>query len=124
MPLADYGDRRAWATLHQYRHKYDKRGSMLVWESSLKLMSKRSIADLKIADRSPNYPVNYLLDGQQPSCLPGPKDHQDHDCSVDSKCADDTTVSGMHGGTQFMIRRVHPDRHSQSGSSCLLSGNQ
>jgi hypothetical protein len=40
-------------------------GSMLVWESSLKLMSKRSIADLQIADRSPNYPVNYLLDGQQ-----------------------------------------------------------
>ena len=40
-------------------------GSMLVWESSLKLMSKRSIADLTIADRSPNYPVNYLLDGQQ-----------------------------------------------------------
>ncbi|OBH10059.1 DUF262 domain-containing protein [Mycobacterium sp. E1747] len=40
-------------------------GSMLVWESSLKLMSKRSIADLQIAERSPNYPVNYLLDGQQ-----------------------------------------------------------
>lgn len=40
-------------------------GSMLVWESSRKLMSKRSIADLQIAERSPNYPVNYLLDGQQ-----------------------------------------------------------
>ncbi len=38
---------------------------MLVWESTQDLMSKRSIADLEIADRSPNYPVNYLLDGQQ-----------------------------------------------------------
>ncbi|MFG2021451.1 GmrSD restriction endonuclease domain-containing protein [Actinomadura geliboluensis] len=40
-------------------------GSMLVWESRQKLASKRSIADLEIADRSENYPVNYLLDGQQ-----------------------------------------------------------
>ncbi|MBF6128889.1 GmrSD restriction endonuclease domain-containing protein [Nocardia brasiliensis] len=40
-------------------------GSMLVWESRQNLMSKRSIADLDVADRSPNYPVNYLLDGQQ-----------------------------------------------------------
>ncbi len=40
-------------------------GSMLVWESTQDLQSKRSIADLEIADRSPNYPVNYLLDGQQ-----------------------------------------------------------
>ena len=40
-------------------------GSMLVWESRQDLQSKRSIADLEIADRSPNYPVNYLLDGQQ-----------------------------------------------------------
>lgn len=40
-------------------------GSMLVWESRQDLQSKRSIADLKIANRSPNYPVNYLLDGQQ-----------------------------------------------------------
>jgi hypothetical protein len=40
-------------------------GSMLVRESSQNLQSKRSIADLEIADRSPNYPVNYLLDGQQ-----------------------------------------------------------
>lgn len=40
-------------------------GSLLVWESSENLASKRSIADLPIADRSTNYPVNYLLDGQQ-----------------------------------------------------------
>lgn len=40
-------------------------GSMLVWESRQKLASKRAIADLDIAQRSENYPVNYLLDGQQ-----------------------------------------------------------
>jgi hypothetical protein len=40
-------------------------GSMLVWESRQKLASKRSIADLPVGERSPNYPVNYLLDGQQ-----------------------------------------------------------
>lgn len=40
-------------------------GSMLVWESSQKLASKRSIADLEVAQRGANYPVNYLLDGQQ-----------------------------------------------------------
>jgi hypothetical protein len=40
-------------------------GSMLVWESRQELQSKRSIADLDVAERSKNYPVNYLLDGQQ-----------------------------------------------------------
>lgn len=40
-------------------------GSMLVWESRQALESKRSIADLQIAQRSEEYPVNYLLDGQQ-----------------------------------------------------------
>lgn len=40
-------------------------GSLLVWESTQKLASKRSIADLKVAERSEKYPVNYLLDGQQ-----------------------------------------------------------
>lgn len=40
-------------------------GSMLVWESRQPLASKRSIADLSVADRSDAYPVNYLLDGQQ-----------------------------------------------------------
>jgi hypothetical protein len=40
-------------------------GSMLVWESSQKLASKRTIADLEVAQRSEKYPVNYLLDGQQ-----------------------------------------------------------
>lgn len=40
-------------------------GSLLVWESKQDLASKRSIADLKIAERSEAYPVNYLLDGQQ-----------------------------------------------------------
>lgn len=40
-------------------------GSLLVWESKQNLASKRSIADLAIADRSEAYPVNYLLDGQQ-----------------------------------------------------------
>jgi hypothetical protein len=40
-------------------------GSMLVWESKQELSSKRSIADLEVAERSDAYPVNYLLDGQQ-----------------------------------------------------------
>ncbi|MGW5075964.1 GmrSD restriction endonuclease domain-containing protein [Rhodococcus sp. NPDC004095] len=40
-------------------------GSLLLWESSQALTSRRTIADLEIADRSPNYPWNYLLDGQQ-----------------------------------------------------------
>lgn len=40
-------------------------GSLLVWESKQDLASKRSIADLSIAERSETYPVNYLLDGQQ-----------------------------------------------------------
>jgi hypothetical protein len=40
-------------------------GSLLVWESHQPLANKRTIADLEIGARSPNYPVNYLLDGQQ-----------------------------------------------------------
>ena len=40
-------------------------GSLLLWESTSSLTSKRSIAGLAIADRSPTYPWNYLLDGQQ-----------------------------------------------------------
>lgn len=40
-------------------------GSLLVWESREELASKRSIADLVVAERSEAYPVNYLLDGQQ-----------------------------------------------------------
>lgn len=40
-------------------------GSILLWESREKLASERSIADLEIGERSGNYPVNYLLDGQQ-----------------------------------------------------------
>ncbi len=40
-------------------------GSMLLWESRQELASKRAIADLDIGERSKNYPVNYLLDGQQ-----------------------------------------------------------
>lgn len=40
-------------------------GSLLVWESTQRLASKRSIADLEVAERGEKYPVNYLLDGQQ-----------------------------------------------------------
>ncbi len=40
-------------------------GSLLVWESTQKLASKRTIANLEVAERSEKYPVNYLLDGQQ-----------------------------------------------------------
>lgn len=40
-------------------------GSILLWESSQKLASQNQIADLPITGPRPNYPVNYLLDGQQ-----------------------------------------------------------
>ncbi|WIX83309.1 DUF262 domain-containing protein [Amycolatopsis carbonis] len=40
-------------------------GSMLLWQSRQVLTSERSIADLTISERKPDYPVNYLLDGQQ-----------------------------------------------------------
>ncbi|WP_082515349.1 DUF262 domain-containing protein [Methylobacterium sp. Leaf112] len=40
-------------------------GSVLLWRSREELQSERSIADLKIADTKEDYPVNYLLDGQQ-----------------------------------------------------------
>lgn len=40
-------------------------GSVLLWQSRQELASERAIAGLPIADRRPDYPVNYLLDGQQ-----------------------------------------------------------
>lgn len=40
-------------------------GSILLWQSKQELASERSIADLEIAQARPDYPVNYLLDGQQ-----------------------------------------------------------
>ncbi|SER76309.1 DUF262 domain-containing protein [Actinokineospora terrae] len=40
-------------------------GSLLLWQSRQKLASERNIADLAIAESRPDYPVNYLLDGQQ-----------------------------------------------------------
>jgi hypothetical protein len=40
-------------------------GSVLLWRSREKLRSERNIADLTIADTQEDYPVNYLLDGQQ-----------------------------------------------------------
>lgn len=40
-------------------------GSILLWQSKQELASERSIADLDIAQARPDYPVNYLLDGQQ-----------------------------------------------------------
>jgi len=40
-------------------------GSILLWQSRQKLASERSIADLAIRAAKPDYPVNYLLDGQQ-----------------------------------------------------------
>ncbi|MET8258366.1 DUF262 domain-containing protein [Micromonospora sp. NPDC005205] len=40
-------------------------GSMLLWQSRQELASERSIADLEVAPSKPDYPVNYLLDGQQ-----------------------------------------------------------
>lgn len=40
-------------------------GSLLLWQSRQKLRSENRIADLKIVLPKPDYPVNYLLDGQQ-----------------------------------------------------------
>ncbi len=40
-------------------------GSVLLWQSRQELRSENRIADLAIALPRPDYPVNYLLDGQQ-----------------------------------------------------------
>ncbi|MGU3362773.1 DUF262 domain-containing protein [Methylobacterium sp. M6A4_1b] len=40
-------------------------GSVLLWRSRERLRSERNISDLAIADTQEDYPVNYLLDGQQ-----------------------------------------------------------
>src|SRR5271166_3150146 len=40
-------------------------GSVLLWQSRQELRSENSIADLEIKAPRPDYPVNYLLDGQQ-----------------------------------------------------------
>lgn len=40
-------------------------GSILLWQSKQELRSEGKIADLEIALPKPEYPVNYLLDGQQ-----------------------------------------------------------
>lgn len=40
-------------------------GSVLLWQSKQELRSESKIADLEIKLPKPDYPVNYLLDGQQ-----------------------------------------------------------
>jgi hypothetical protein len=40
-------------------------GSILLWQSRQELRSENRIADLDIELPRPDYPVNYLLDGQQ-----------------------------------------------------------
>ncbi|WP_447939587.1 GmrSD restriction endonuclease domain-containing protein [Pseudoxanthomonas mexicana] len=40
-------------------------GSILLWQSRQELRSENKIGDLEIALPKPDYPVNYLLDGQQ-----------------------------------------------------------
>jgi uncharacterized protein with ParB-like and HNH nuclease domain len=40
-------------------------GSILLWNSMERLKSTRNVAGFEIPDRQPNYPVNYVLDGQQ-----------------------------------------------------------
>ena len=40
-------------------------GSVLLWQSRLELKSENDIAGLSIDLPKPDYPVNYLLDGQQ-----------------------------------------------------------
>jgi uncharacterized protein with ParB-like and HNH nuclease domain len=47
-------------------------GSILLWLSTQKLHSETNIAGLPFKDRPKEYPVNYLLDGQQRlSCICG-----------------------------------------------------
>ncbi len=40
-------------------------GSILLWNSNERLNSTRNIGGFSIPDKSPTYPVNYVLDGQQ-----------------------------------------------------------
>ena len=40
-------------------------GSILLWSSTERLKSSRNIGGLRLPDREPDYPVNYVLDGQQ-----------------------------------------------------------
>lgn len=40
-------------------------GSVLLWQSKQELRSEDKIADVEIKLPKPDYPVNYLLDGQQ-----------------------------------------------------------
>lgn len=40
-------------------------GSILLWSSHERLKASRNIGGLKLPDREPDYPVNYVLDGQQ-----------------------------------------------------------
>jgi hypothetical protein len=40
-------------------------GSVLLWRTTQKLASERSIGDLDVDERPVEYPTNYLLDGQQ-----------------------------------------------------------
>jgi Protein of unknown function DUF262 len=40
-------------------------GSILLWQTRQELHSERRIADLEVDLPRPDYPVNYLLDGQQ-----------------------------------------------------------
>ena len=40
-------------------------GSILLWNSNERLKSTRNIGGFLIPDREPEYPVNYVLDGQQ-----------------------------------------------------------
>lgn len=40
-------------------------GSILLWNSRERLRSVRNIAGLRLPERDPDYPLNYVLDGQQ-----------------------------------------------------------
>jgi len=40
-------------------------GSVLLWNTKDVLKSTRNVAGFKLPDRPPDYPVNYVLDGQQ-----------------------------------------------------------
>jgi len=40
-------------------------GSILLWNSDVKLKSTRNVGGFLLPERAPNYPVNYVLDGQQ-----------------------------------------------------------
>ena len=52
------------ALLDSIYHDYPI-GSILLWNSKERLKSIRNVAGILLPERAPDYPINYVLDGQQ-----------------------------------------------------------